>query len=125
MRMSDWSSDVCSSDLLDLLVIIDPYPTMAAVMSDRPNGTYLLPAATQLETVGSVTASNRSLQWREKVFDPLFESKTDHEIMYLLAKKLGFADDMFKPIKVNGTEPLVEDITARKSAAKGKRVYVV
>ncbi|HEY9549377.1 MAG TPA: molybdopterin-dependent oxidoreductase, partial [Kiloniellaceae bacterium] len=96
---------------LDLLVIIDPYPTMAAVMSDRPNGTYLLPAATQLETVGSVTASNRSLQWREKVFDPLFESKTDHEIMYLLAQKLGFADEMFKNIQVNGTEPLVEDIT--------------
>src|SRR3546814_8801694 len=94
---------------LDLLVIIDPYPTMAAVMSDRQNGTYLLPAATQLETVGSVTASNRLLQWREKVFDPLFESKTDHEIMYLLAKKLGFADEMFKHIKVNGTEPLVED----------------
>src|SRR3546814_12631349 len=77
MRISDWSSDVCSSDL----------------------------------TVGSATASNRSLQWREKVFDPLFESKTDHEIMYLLAKKLGFADEMFKHIQVNGTEPLVEDIT--------------
>src|SRR3546814_2275631 len=58
-----------------------PYTTLfRSVMSDRPNGTYLLPAATQLETVGSVTASNRSLQWREKVFDPLFESKTDHEI---------------------------------------------
>ncbi|HEY9536126.1 MAG TPA: formate dehydrogenase subunit alpha [Kiloniellaceae bacterium] len=96
---------------LDLLVIIDPYPTVAAVMNDRQNGTYLLPAATQLETVGSATASNRSLQWREKVFDPLFESKTDHEIMYLLAKKLGFADEMFKHIQVNGTEPLVEDIT--------------
>src|SRR3546814_16735731 len=31
--------------------------------------------------------------------------------MYLLAKKLGFADEMFKHIQVNGTEPLVEDIT--------------
>src|SRR3546814_779761 len=96
---------------LDLLVITDPYPTVAAVMNDRQTGTYLLPAATQLEPVGSATASNRSLQWREKVFDPLFESKTDHEIMYLLAKKLGFADEMFKHIQVNGTEPLVEDIT--------------
>src|SRR3546814_2117865 len=103
MRISDWSSDVCSSDLrwfdlvleskdnidqpdnlramvfwghaansqtrladmkkamekLDLLVIIDPYPTVAAVMNDRQNGTYLLPAATKLETVGSATASNQ------------------------------------------------------------------
>jgi formate dehydrogenase major subunit len=96
---------------LDLLVVIDPVPTATAVMHDRTDGTYLLPAATPFESYGSVTASNRSLQWREKVVDPIFESKTDHEIMYLFAKKLGYADQMFKNIKVNGTEPLVEDIT--------------
>jgi formate dehydrogenase major subunit len=96
---------------LDLLVVVDPYPTMTAVMHERTDGVYLLPAATQFETYGSVTASNRSLQWREKVVDPLFESKTDHEIMYLFAEKLGFADEMFKNIEVNGKEPLVEDIT--------------
>ena len=96
---------------LDLLVVIDPVPTATAVMHDRTDGTYLLPAATPFESYGSVTASNRSLQWREKVVDPIFESKTDHEIMYLFAKKFGFADQMFKNIKVNGTEPLVEDIT--------------
>src|SRR5258708_9342178 len=55
-------------------------------------GAYLLPAATQFETEGSVTASNRSLQWREKVIDPLFESRTDQMIMYQLALNLGFAD---------------------------------
>jgi len=96
---------------LDLLVVIDPVPTATAVMHDRTDGTYLLPAATPFESYGSVTASNRSLQWREKVVDPIFESKTDHEIMYLFAKKFGFADQMFKNIEVNGTEPLVEDIT--------------
>ncbi len=96
---------------LDMLVVIDPYPTHVAVMSDRQDGTYLLPASTQFETYGSVTASNRSLQWRDKVFEPLFECKTDHEIMYLFAKKFGVADEMFKNIKVNGTEPLIEDIT--------------
>ena len=96
---------------LDLLVVIDPYPTAAASMHDRKDGVYLLPAASQFETYGSVTASNRSFQWREKVIDPVFDSKPDHEIMYLMAKKLGMADQMFKNIKVNGTEPLVEDIT--------------
>ena len=96
---------------LDLLVIIDPYPTMAAVMHDRKDGVYVLPAATQFETYGSVTASNRSLQWRDKVIDPVWESKVDHEIMYRFAKKLGFAKEMFKHIKVNGNEPLIEDIT--------------
>jgi len=95
---------------LDLLVVVDPYPTMTAVMHERTDGVYLLPAATQFETYGSVTASNRSLQWREKVVDPVFDSKPDHEIMYLFAEKLGFADEMFKNIKINGKEPLVEDI---------------
>jgi formate dehydrogenase major subunit len=51
---------------LDTLVVIDPYPTATAVMHDRKDGVYLLPACTQFETYGSVTASNRSFQWREK-----------------------------------------------------------
>jgi formate dehydrogenase major subunit len=96
---------------LDLLVVIDPYPTVSAVLHDRKDNTYLLPAATQFETYGSVTASNRSLQWREKVIEPMFESKPDHTILYLLAQKLGFAEPMCKHIQVNGEEPLVEDIT--------------
>ncbi|MGH6925834.1 MAG: molybdopterin-dependent oxidoreductase, partial [Propylenella sp.] len=97
-------------EALDLLVVIDPYPTVSAVLHDRTDGVYLLPAATQYETIGSVTASNRSLQWREKVIDPIFECKTDQEIIYLFAQKLGFADEMFKHIAVEGTEPSVEDI---------------
>ena len=98
-------------DKLDLLVVIDPYPTATAAMHNRKDGVYLLPAASQFETYGSVTASNRSLQWREKVIDPVWESKPDHEIMYLLAQKFGYADQMFKNIEINGSEPLVEDIT--------------
>jgi formate dehydrogenase major subunit len=96
---------------LDLMVIIDPVPTFAAVIPDRQDGVYVLPACTQYETYGSVTASNRSLQWRDKIVEPVFESKPDHEIMYLFAKKLGMADEMFKNIKVNDNEPFIEDIT--------------
>ncbi len=96
---------------LDTLVVVDPYPTMTAVMQDRTDGLYLLPAATQFETYGSVTASNRSLQWREKVVEPLFESRPDHEIIYRFAAKFGFAGEMFKNIEINGNEPLVEDTT--------------
>ena len=95
---------------LDLMVIVDPYPTVSAVMPDRKDGVYLLPAATQMETYGSVTASNRSFQWRSKVIEPLFESLPDQTIMYKLAKKLGISDQMFKNIQVNGEEPLVEDV---------------
>ncbi len=96
---------------LDLLVVIDPVPTATAVMHDRTEATYLLPAATPFEGYGSVTASNRSLQWREEVVPPIFEAKRDHEIMYLFAQKFGYADEMFKKIKVENNVPLIEDIT--------------
>jgi len=96
---------------LDLLVIIDPYPTFSAVIPDRKDGIYLLPAATQFETSGSRTATNRSLQWGEKFVEPLFESKPDHTIMYLFAKKFGVDKEMFKHIAVKDDEPLVEDLT--------------
>lgn len=101
---------------LDLMVIIDPVPTFAAVIPDRQDGIYVLPAATQFETRGSVTASNRSLQWRDKVVDPVFESRTDHEIMAMFAKKFGWADKFFKNIKMDKVaegreEPNIEDVT--------------
>jgi len=94
---------------LDLVVISDPYPTHLAVMSERTDGVYLLPTCTQFEQAGSVTASNRSLQWREKVVEPLFESKPDAAVLYLLAQKFGFADQMFKHIAVDGDMPSPED----------------
>ena len=106
---------------LDLMVVIDPYPSATAAMfaMARKDGAYLLPAATQMETEGSATASNRSLQWREKVIDPLFESRTDQMIMYQLAQKLGFADQLIgkkdgkqniRLVKVKGMdEPSMED----------------
>ncbi|QEW19691.1 Formate dehydrogenase H [Marinibacterium anthonyi] len=96
---------------LDLLVVVDPYPTVSAILHDRTDGVYLLPAATQFETYGSVTASNRSIQWRQQVVEPLFESKPDHVILHKFATKFGFADRMFRNIEVNGEEPLIEDLT--------------
>jgi hypothetical protein len=50
---------------------LDPFPTHLAVMSDRKNNTYLLPTCTQFEQEGSITSSNRSMQWREQVIEPL------------------------------------------------------
>jgi len=96
---------------LELLLVIDPYPSATAAMAAmaRKDGVYLLPASTQFETVGSVTASNRSLQWREKVIEPLFESRPDHTIMYLLAQKFGFDKEFTKNIKVSNNEPSMED----------------
>jgi len=116
---------------LDLMVVIDPYPSASAAMfaKVRQDGAYLLPAATQFETEGSVTASNRSLQWREKVIDPLFESRSDQMIMYQLAGKLGFADQfigkkdgrqVLRLVKGKGgmEEPSIEDVL-RNEVNKG------
>ena len=110
-------------DKLDLLVVIDPYPSATAAMAAMPGqagdlnpnrAVYLLPACTQFETSGSATASNRSLQWREKCIEPLWESRSDHMIMYQLAQKLGFDKELVKNYqmqKVKGLdEPVPEDI---------------
>ncbi|MBK7025659.1 MAG: formate dehydrogenase subunit alpha [Polaromonas sp.] len=110
-------------DKLDLLVVIDPYPSATAAMAAMPGkpedlnpnrAVYLLPAGTQFETSGSATASNRSIQWREKVIEPLWESRSDHMIMQQFADKLGFGKELsknYKMQKVNGMdEPVPEDI---------------
>ncbi|HWU83987.1 MAG TPA: formate dehydrogenase subunit alpha [Rhodocyclaceae bacterium] len=96
---------------LDTLVVIDPYPSATASMAAmvRKDGVYLLPASTQFETEGSCTASNRSLQWRERVIQPLFESRPDHVIMYQLARVFGFEKEFTKNIKVTNDEPNMED----------------
>ncbi|WP_106743931.1 formate dehydrogenase subunit alpha [Yoonia maritima] len=97
---------------LDMLVVVDPYPTVSAVLHDRQDGVYLLPACTQFETRGSVTASNRSLQWRDKVVEPLFESLPDHVIMAKFANKFGWSDRLFRNIEMEDNEtPNIESLT--------------
>jgi formate dehydrogenase major subunit len=55
-------------------------------------------------------ASNRSIQWGEQIVKPIFESKNDLELIYRMAVKLGFADQMFKNIKVENNLPVAEDV---------------
>src|SRR5258706_10612990 len=95
---------------LKLLVVADPHPTTWSILGDRRNDTFLLPICTQFETSGSRVASNRSLQWGEQIVPPSFEAKDDYEAVYLLAKKLGLADQLFKHIKVENGRPVPEDI---------------
>ncbi|EAI2751102.1 formate dehydrogenase [Campylobacter coli] len=86
-------------EALELLVLADPFVNEAGIIAERKDGIYLLPAATQFETSGSVTATNRSGQWRFKIIDPLYESKEDQEILFELAKKLGFYEDFTKTLR--------------------------
>ncbi|MBQ2262190.1 MAG: formate dehydrogenase subunit alpha [Loktanella sp.] len=101
-------------DALDLLVVADPHPTTFAALHSRTDNTYLLPICTQFECSGSRTASNRSIQWGEKVVDPIFESDNDYAVIYALAQRLGFADEMVKNFELVqgkfGMEPTPESI---------------
>ncbi len=101
-------------DALDLLVVADPHPTTFAALHSRTDNTYLLPICTQFECSGSRTASNRSVQWGEKVVEPIFESDTDYAVIHAMAKRLGFADEMFKNFEMVqgkfGPEPTPESI---------------
>src|SRR5580700_6710520 len=98
---------------LDLLVVADPHPTTwtsHAVEAGRKDGMYLLPVCTAFESSGSRVASNRSLQWGEQIVKPIFESKDDYQVIYLMAKQLGFADKLFKNIAIEDDRPVPEDI---------------
>ncbi len=93
-------------DEIDLVVVIDCFPTAVASSTDRKDGVYLLPAASQFETSGSITASNRSIQWRFKVVDPVYEARPDYDICFDLAKHLGFYEEFAKNFK-----QIPEDVT--------------
>ncbi|HIP36154.1 MAG TPA: formate dehydrogenase [Crocinitomix sp.] len=108
-------------DKLDLIVIAEPFVNEAAVLTNKKDNVYILPTASQFECEGSVTATNRSAQWRSKVVDPLYESKTDEEILFLFAKQFGFYDELVrgmmmgvkdgKAVKVKNSFKWPEDAT--------------
>ncbi len=79
---------------VELLVDIDPFVTNTAVLPDRKDGVYLLPAATQYEQWTSVTNSNRDIQWRNRIVPPVWESRTDLAILLDLAERLGLKDKL-------------------------------
>ena len=94
-------------DNLDIAIFCDPFVNEGAILTDKQDDVYILPAATQFETSGSVTATNRAAQWRSEVIKPMYESKADQDIMFLLAKKMGFYDEL----------------TAGMTVAKNKKSY--
>ena len=109
---SQYNRVVKALNMLDLLVIVDPFPTIAAAVTKTDN-VYLLPSASQYETSGSVTSTSRQIQWRYKVVDPVYDSKDDYEIMSLLVNKLGFADERVRALKHQTVAGVIEVQNAR------------
>lgn len=86
-------------DALELLVLADPFVNEAGIITNKKDNVYLLPATSQFENSGTVVATNRSGQWRSKISNAMYESKPDHEILFELAKRLGFYDELTRTIR--------------------------
>lgn len=104
---------------VELLVDIDPFVTITSTLPDRQDGAYMLPAATIYEQPGTVTNSNRDIQWRNEVVKPLEGSRTDLQIILDMANRLGFGKEFAKsggtinkPWDTSSREKLVESIAA-------------
>ncbi len=91
-------------DKLELLVIAEPFANEAAIITNKQDGVYILPTATQFENEGSVTATNRSAQWRSRVVAPMYESKTDQDIMFTFANKFGFFNEFVAGMKLKANK---------------------
>ena len=77
---------------LELLVISRPasdHLGIAPVEAGRKDDIYILPGVPPSSRCkGSRVASNRSLQWGEQIVKPVFESKDDLEVIYLMAEEV-------------------------------------
>ena len=81
-------------EALDMLVVCDPHPTTWAVLGERKNGTYLPADLHPIRVPGLAYGIERLAPSLRADRQALFESKHDGAIIYMLAKKLGFADQM-------------------------------
>ena len=74
---------------LDVLIVSDLFePETAAVERKEGSITILLPACTFSEKTGSQTNSPRVVQWCYQAIDPMYECKSDLEVVLRVARKL-------------------------------------
>jgi len=99
---------------VELIVDFDPFVTNTAVLPDRTDGIYVLPAATNYEQWCTSTNTNRDLQWRQKVVDPVWEARTDLAVLIDLAERLGFKKQFTKNMKGSwkGVPASMKDVKA-------------
>ncbi len=83
---------------LDWLVVLDWFETESAVFwksdptgpppTDVKTEVFFIPAAAAPEKEGSLTNTQRLIQWHDKAVDPLGESRSDAWFLYNLGKRL-------------------------------------
>ncbi len=84
---------------LDLLVVVDLWETETATFAD-----VLLPGAFQYEKYGSITNSNRWIQWQDRVVPPAGDAKPDLWIMLKLWEYLDKYGVVRLPSKAYGKD---------------------
>lgn len=103
---------ICAAlERLDWMVNVDSYETETASFWTREGADpqriatecFFIPAATILEKEGTMTNTNRLLQWHDKAIEPMGESVTDGWFFYELGKRLkalyaGSTDPKDRPI---------------------------
>lgn len=84
---------------LEFLVVQDIFMTDTAKLAD-----VVLPAVSWAEKEGSITSTERRIQWTQKAIEPLEEAKADWEIICQIGNRMGFqfayskADDILREI---------------------------
>jgi formate dehydrogenase major subunit len=83
---------------LDWLVVLDWFPTETATFwkddpdapppSEIPTEVFLIPAASSAEKEGTLTNTQRLLQWHNKALDPPGDCRSDAWFVYNLGKRL-------------------------------------
>lgn len=101
---------------LDFVCYIDIYNMTTGLYADL-----ILPACTKLEgdeNVGGIKTKGNHVALRQKVLDPLFESKPDFTIQREIAELFGYAENMPKSAEEyvralleNSKDPKIEGIT--------------
>lgn len=109
---------------LEFIVATDMFMTSSAQLAD-----VVLPITSYLEHSDLVHGPQPYLQLQQKVIDPLYESKSDVDIVTLLAKKMGYGayfdktEEEFIDLILASGHPSVEGITVaslRQGPAKAK-----
>ncbi|AMV25150.1 Formate dehydrogenase, nitrate-inducible, major subunit precursor [Gemmata sp. SH-PL17] len=98
---------------LDWLVVADWFETESAVFwKADPNGpppsevkteVFFIPAASHVEKEGTLTNTQRLLQWHNKVLDPVGDARSDAWFVYQLGKRL-------KALYAGSTDPKDEPL---------------
>lgn len=103
-------------DSLDFVCVMDIYHMTSVDYADL-----VLPICTKFECdeeVGGIRSAYGHILMREKVLDPLFESKPDYRVQYEIADLFGYgsylpksAEDYAKAQLENSTDPTIAGIT--------------